>query len=126
MDFVKLFAITVGTIVGLPTVILVGKLALGIGKKWGDIESAQAAAKEAHMETARTIGETRDAVRSLTDTVNPRLARIEFMLSGPDGENGLRGDMKEVKQRVGAIEQRIGPDRRKTPRSTPERRRKAS
>ena len=119
-DFARVFAITVGAIVGLPTIALVGRATLGIGRKWGDMEAVQAA-------TSMVANETRDAIYKLTDAVNPRLARIEFILCGPDGENGLRSDVRDVRDRVGVIEQRVGSaDRRKTPRVVKnDRRRKA-
>lgn len=127
VDFVKAFAMTLGAIVGIPTLLYVGRAAITIGRKWGDIEAAQLASKDAHATTSRVVTEIRDAVREMADTVNPRLQRIEFILSGADGENGLRSDVRDVRQRVGVLEQRVGPpDRRKKSRPVATDRRRKS
>lgn len=125
-DFVKVFAMSLAAILGLPSLFLVGRTCVGVGKKWGGFESAQASAEAAHTATAKVVAETRDAVRNLADAVNPRLAKIEFILCGPDGENGLRSDMRDLRERVVAIERRTGPpDRRKNPRPQSDRRKGA-
>lgn len=36
-----------------------------------------------------------------------RLARVEAILTGPDGDNGLRGDLYELRQEVREISQRL-------------------
>lgn len=115
LDFIKVFAGTLAAFVGIPVLLLVFR----IGRGWGEHQKVVAA-------TAATAEETRTSVREFRDEVNPRLARVEFILTGPDGENGLRSDVREVRDRVGVIEQRIGPDRRSKPRGTADRRRKAS
>lgn len=115
-DFVRVFAGTLALLVGVPVLILVFR----IGRGWGEHQKVVAS-------TASTAEETGKSVREFRDAVNPRLARIEFILTGPDGENGLRSDVRQVVERVGVIEQRIGPpDRRKSPRVVKNDRRRKS
>jgi len=45
-------------------------------------------------------------VREFWSRVTDRLGRIDFILCGPDGENGLRSDVRLVVERVYAIENR--------------------
>ena len=116
VDFIKVVAGTFGLVVALPVLLLAFK----IGRGWGEHTKAI-------TDTALIAGETRTSVREFRDEVNPRLARVEFILCVPDGENGLRSDVRDVRERVVAIEQRTGPaDRRKTPRIVKSTRRKAS
>jgi hypothetical protein len=91
VEFLKLF----GTVFAALLPIL--GLAYHTGRKMERIE-------EGVKQNTTLTNETREAVRALGDHVNGRLGIIDFRLTGPDGENGLCGDMKVVKEKVEQLE----------------------
>lgn len=43
---------------------------------------------------------------NLTSTFDKGLARLESFIIGPDGRNGMRGDLASVRERVDGLEER--------------------
>lgn len=97
LEFLKQFGLAFGAIAGVGVLVFIVPRSFAIGKRWGAVEDAVAG-------TSRIAIETRAAVHSLTDVVNQKFNRFDFILSGADGENGLRGDMKTVKDKVEVLE----------------------
>ncbi len=64
-------------------------------------------------DTAATLQKLSDSmdvhsleVREFWSRVTDRLGRIDYILCGPDGENGLRSDVRNISHRVAGIENR--------------------
>lgn len=92
MEFLQAF----GAVAGLGVV----GLAIKIGIGWGVLQRDVAA-------TAITTSETHEKVAELL----PRVQKIEHTLHGPDGENGMYSDVRELKRRISDRLERRRSDR---------------
>lgn len=88
-EFVLAFAKVFGTIAGLGVLALTFK----VGRRVGTFEDTLAS-------TASLVGEVKDSMTSLADTMNSRVAKLEFNAWGVDGNNGEREKVKIHGQRL--------------------------
>lgn len=99
MEFLQAFGVAFGLVAGSGVLIL----AVRIGVTWGSVRSDLSSTKGA---VERTEGKVGDLV--------PRVQAIEQTLHGPEGNNGMYSDVRELKRRF--EDQPGAPKRRKTDR----------
>lgn len=101
MEFLRAFGIAFGLLAGAGVIGLVFK----VGLTWGAVSRDIATTKQTVERTEVTVQD-----------VVPRVQRIEQTLHGPDGNNGLYGDVKDLRRRFEdnpAISKRRKTDKRK-------------
>lgn len=112
-DDVKVFAAVVGTVVSVPTARLIWKVAGDWAVRGEELEAHTAQLVKIGTQLDEHIGE----VRSAFEESAKRQAKTEFILTGAEGLNGIRQevkdaakDSKEAKDGVQEIKQQLHND----------------
>ena len=101
MGFLEAFGAAFGIIAGGGVLLL----AVKIGVSWGGIRNDVSTTKDAVERTEGTVG-----------GLVPRVQAIEQTLHGPEGNNGMYSDVRDLKRRFDDLP--VRPQRRKGDRRT--------